>query len=93
MLSNYSDLAQLVEHLTVNQVVAGSSPAVGVLDNLLVINFADVAQLVEHGYRKPGVGGSNPLVGIPSKHDHCYPSDHAFLSQKKPVVYQLVRRF
>ncbi|EFD89325.1 hypothetical protein AWRIB429_0172 [Oenococcus oeni AWRIB429] len=29
-ISYYSDLAQLVERLTVNQVVVGSSPTVGV---------------------------------------------------------------
>ena len=31
IFSFYSDIAQLVEHLTVNQVVDGSSPPVGVV--------------------------------------------------------------
>jgi hypothetical protein len=66
---HYSELAQLVEHLTVNQVVAGSSPAFGVLKMnhirlYVVLFFADLAQLVEHRYRKPRVVGSNPIVGI-----------------------------
>lgn len=32
---DYSDLAQLVERLTVNQVVVGSSPTVGVCGRLI----------------------------------------------------------
>ncbi len=52
---DYSGIAQLVEHLTVNQVVDGSSPPAGV--------HAGLAQLVEHRYRKPRVGDSNSSAG------------------------------
>ena len=67
---HYSGIAQLVEHLTVNQAVASSSLASGVLQMVLVrisisaIFFANLAQLVEHLPRKEKVGGSTPLVGI-----------------------------
>ncbi len=49
----YSPIAQLVERLTVNQVVAGSIPARGASNNKVEIflysekYFASVAQLVE----------------------------------------------
>jgi hypothetical protein len=42
---HHSELAQLVEHTTVNRAVVGSSPTFGVI--------ADLAQLVEQRYRKP----------------------------------------
>ena len=65
----YSGIAQLVEHLTVNQVVVSSSLTAGVdkdVDYLRLVNifFANLAQLVEHLPRKEKVGGSTPLVGI-----------------------------
>ena len=41
----HSELAQLVEHTTVNRAVVGSIPTFGVI--------ADLAQLVEQRYRKP----------------------------------------
>ena len=52
-----SRLAQLVERKTLNLVVEGSSPSVGIPPAL-------VAQLVEHGSNKPRVGGSSPSWSI-----------------------------
>ena len=51
----YSELAQLAEHLTVNQVVAGSSPAFGAKKNprpiglRVLFSLAPIAGL-SHGY-------------------------------------------
>ena len=59
----YSGIAQLVEHLTVNQVVVSSSLTAGVIEIFTGISFANLAQLVEHLPRKEKVGGSTPLVG------------------------------
>ena len=64
----YSGIAQLVEHLTVNQVVVSSSLTAGVVEAVdwLVSSFsfyANLAQSVEHLPRKEKVGGSIPLVG------------------------------
>ena len=66
MPRDYSGIAQLVEHLTVNQVVDGSSPPAGVMLNYLA-KYAGLAQLVEHRYRKPRVGDSNSSAGIRKK--------------------------
>ena len=51
-------LAQLVEHLTFNQRVTGSSP---------VSLIAGLAQLVEHLICNQRVEGSSPLAGIKIK--------------------------
>ena len=56
-------LAQLVEHLTVNQVVVSSSLTAGVIEILIGISFANLAQLVEHLPRKEKVVGSTPIIG------------------------------
>lgn len=61
---DYSGIAQLVEHLTVNQVVVSSSLTAGVIEILIGISFANLAQLVEHLPRKEKVVGSTPIVGI-----------------------------
>ena len=61
---HYSGIAQLVEHLTVNQVVVSSSLTAGVVEILIGIYFANLAQLVEHLPRKEKVVGSTPIVGI-----------------------------
>ena len=53
---HHSELAQLVEHTTVNRAVVGSSPTFGVI--------ADLAQLVEQRYRKPWVTGSTPAISM-----------------------------
>ena len=45
-------VAQLVEHLICNQVVAGSSP---------VTSSGTIAQMVEHATENCGVSGSIPL--------------------------------
>ena len=63
----YSGIAQLVEHLTVNQVVVSSSLTAGVIEILTGISFANLAQLVEHLPRKEKVVGSTPIVGIINK--------------------------
>ena len=54
-------VAQLVEHLTLNQGVQGSSPC-GCTRNKkgLVLSDAPVAQLVEHLTLNQGVQGSSP---------------------------------
>ena len=64
---HYSGIAQLVEHLTVNQVVVSSSLTTGVIEILTGISFANLAQLVEHLPRKEKVVGSTPIVGIINK--------------------------
>lgn len=63
-ITYYSGIAQLVEHLTVNQVVVSSSLTAGVVEILIGISFANLAQLVEHLPRKEKVVGSTPIVGI-----------------------------
>ncbi len=50
---NDGPLAQLVEHLTFNQVVGGSIPP-------WLTKFGEVAQLVEQWTENPRVGGSIP---------------------------------
>ena len=55
----YSSLAQLAEHLTVNQVVAGSSPAGGAKKNHIAL-YAPLAQLVEQLTLNQWVQGSSP---------------------------------
>ena len=57
------NIVQLVEHLTVNEVVVGSSPTVPV---------APVAQLVEHGFCKAEVACSSHVRGFPFKLKHIY---------------------
>ena len=64
---HYSGIAQLVEHLTVNQVVVSSSLTAGVIEIFTGISFANLAQLVEHLPRKEKVVGSTPIVGIINK--------------------------
>ena len=54
----YSELAQLAEHLTVNQVVAGSSPAGGAKNHITL--YAPLAQLVEQLTLNQWVQGSSP---------------------------------
>ena len=54
--SHCEPLAQLVEHLTFNQGVEGSSPS------WLTSFNGGLAQLVEHLPCKQGVSGSNPLL-------------------------------
>ena len=54
----YSSLAQSVEHLTVNQVVAGSSPAGGAKIHITL--YAPLAQLVEQLTLNQWVQGSSP---------------------------------
>ena len=54
----YSSLAQSVEHLTVNQVVAGSSPAGGAKNHITL--YAPLAQLVEQLTLNQWVQGSSP---------------------------------
>lgn len=61
---HYSGIAQLVEHLTVNQVVVSSSLTAGVIEIPIGISLANLAQLVEHLPRKEKVVGSTPIVGI-----------------------------
>ena len=61
---HYSGIAQLVEHLTVNQVGGSSRLTAGVIEILIGISFANLAQLVEHLPRKEKVVGSTPIVGI-----------------------------
>ena len=63
---HYSGIAQLVEHLTVNQVVVSSSLTAGVIEILIGISFANLAQLVEHLTFNQRVDGSNPsrLIAI-----------------------------
>ena len=56
--SQYSSLAQLAEHLTVNQVVAGSSPAGGAKNHITL--YAPLAQLVEQLTLNQWVQGSSP---------------------------------
>lgn len=63
---HYSGIAQLVEHLTVNQVVVSSSLTAGVIEILIGISFANLAQLVEHLPRKEKVVGSIPIIGTQS---------------------------
>ena len=65
----YSELAQLAEHLTVNQVVAGSSPAFGAKTKNQV-KYSYLAQLAEHLTVNQVVAGSSPAVGaIKEKHE------------------------
>ena len=52
-------VAQLVEHLTLNQGVQGSSPCRRTLNSKILSN-ALVAQLVEHLTLNQGVQGSSP---------------------------------
>ena len=56
----YSSLAQLAEHLTVNQGVAGSSPAGGANYASHPVSYAPLAQLVEQLTLNQWVPGSNP---------------------------------
>ncbi len=51
-------IAQLVEQMTVNHRVAGSSPAQGAINTY----NADVAQLVEQEFCKLQAVGSNPII-------------------------------
>ena len=55
-------VAQLVEHLTLNQGVQGSNPCRRTLNSkqYTINNDALVAQLVEHLTLNQGVQGSNP---------------------------------
>ena len=50
-------LAQMVERMTLNHVVAGSIPAVGVITQY---TYEAMAQLVARRIPDPKVGGSNP---------------------------------
>jgi hypothetical protein len=62
-LTGQSGIAQLAEQLTVNQRVAGSSPAPGAVDGALwgpVRHFGAVAQWLEQGTHNPWVVGSIP---------------------------------
>ena len=56
-------VAQLVEHLTLNQGVQGSSPC----GCTLIIGIADMAQLVEQRIRNAWVPGSSPGIGSKQK--------------------------
>ena len=53
-------VAQLVEHLTLNQGVQGSSPCGCTKSLFKLFFFAPVAQLVEHLTLNQGVQGSSP---------------------------------
>ena len=58
-----SGIAQLAEQLTVNQRVAGSSPAPGATDGVLLgprPSLGAIAQWLEHGTHNPLVVGSIP---------------------------------
>ena len=57
----YEPLAQLVEHLTFNQRVEGSSPS-WLTSFFKESRLADVAQLVERRLAKAKVAGSRPVV-------------------------------
>ena len=59
----YSAIAQLVERMTVNHDVAGSSPACGVFF-CLYRGYAALAQLVERHLGKVEVAGSIPAGGF-----------------------------
>ena len=63
--TKYWDIAQLVEQVTVNHPVAGSSPAIPA-------KFTRVVQRLEPRPHKTFVGGSNPSPGTIG--DKCYGS-------------------
>ena len=61
----YSGLAQLVEHLTVNQVVVGSSPTTGVfILAWRVVREAEGACLESMYTGFACIKGSNPLLSV-----------------------------
>ena len=60
----YSAIAQLVERMTVNHDVAGSSPACGVFFCFNDYIGAALAQSVERFHGKEEVAGSNPASGL-----------------------------
>ena len=62
MCGSHSGIAQLAEQLTVNQRVAGSSPAPGAGDGALrgPVRIGAVAQWSEQGTHNPRVVGSIP---------------------------------
>ena len=65
----HAPVAQLVEHLTLNQGVQGSSPCGCTKNDFL----ADMAQLVEQRIRNAWVPGSSPGIGSIFKNNKVLP--------------------
>ena len=71
-MKDYSDIAQLVEQVTVNHWVPGSSPGVG------AINYGEVAERSKALVLKTSVGqptvGSNPTLSATNRRCNLCPA-------------------